>query len=150
MATPLYWKSWEITNIVFTSLLRYPFHIFMLPQQKKLVFVTHKVKQVPLFVLIIILLAFFNLYTFIILKTLVFKTLSIQPHLMLLNVAICGMIFLCLLIAAILLIYDNTFVQYCNGVLDYDQQIVQQKEVTINDNGVFSIWALLKNGKYFI
>lgn len=150
MAMRLYWKSWEITNIVFNSLLRYPFHVFMLPQEKKMVLVNPKVTEVPLFLSLLTLLAVFISYFVLIMKSLVFKTLSIEPHLVLLNIAISGMVFLCLLLVTILISYSQTFAQYNNALLRYYTQIVEPIKSKASDSKVFSTWFLFQNGKYFI
>ncbi len=142
MATSLCLKSWEIANIVYGSLLRYPFHLTMLNKQEKVVLENQKIKQLPLYILLVILLV--ALLLFIHLGIQAFKTLSAKPYSILLDAAFSGMVFLGLVLAAMMFHYDDTFVPFYNVLLKYQKELFRRQ----TDNGCFPLRVLLNQGIY--
>ncbi len=137
MATSLFWKSWQLNNLVYDTLLRYSLPVKMIPKLEK--FVT---------ILLIILLAFL-LYFNLLIEAVVFKSAELETYIILINIALAGSVALCLVLSSIIFPCAHTlFVQFFNALVESNNRLLklsrQQSNNYIPD---LSTFHLLKEGK---
>ncbi len=147
MATPLFWKAWELCNKVYDILLRYPYTFKMDLEAERFVMETLRKRLVPLFVFLFLMSTYLILYLTLIIHHLVMKTAQAEIHIVLLNLTLAGMIALCLALAIIMQACGHTvIIQHYNNLIRYEKDILSLSSFSQINYKIISALTLLKQG----
>lgn len=138
MTTPLFWKSWQLSNAVYSTILRYPFVLSInLEVQQFVVEYRHK-KLVPFYMAATNLTIFLVVYAALVLRALISDTTEIQIHLLIVNIFTTCMIGLCLSLVAIILPFKNEIInQYFNTIFKLEKRL---KGIIVRNNSKLFSW----------
>ncbi len=123
MATPLFFKAWQLNNLVYDTLLRYPFPIRMIPDLEKFILQKYcKKVSVSLSILVVVLLLYVNLFA----QAVIFRSVKLKTYIILINIAMCGATALCLVLSGILLPCAHTLmIQFLNALIQSNKRLVE-------------------------
>lgn len=123
MKTPLFWKTWQLSNLVYETLLRYNLPVKMLPSQGKFVLLKY-FKKIHLIRLI--LLHAFILYINLVIQAVILRSIELKTYVVLINTAMAGTVALCLVLSGLILPCAHTlFVQFFNTQIQYNNFLLQ-------------------------
>lgn len=142
MATPLYWKSWEISNKFYSNLLRYPF--IATCDTKNQVFIVQKnqIKLIPWYLSVISLTVVLLLLLTVIIESILFPERLLSSSILMLYIFNLGCAGLAVLLMFIVI--------PCVEVIccDYWNRLVQFENKLLKNNTPFndSLKCLLMEG----
>lgn len=131
MATPLYWKSWEIANIFYDTILRYPMIIKMDTEKQKFILETKLRKLVPLCTSFLLIILLSIAFIFVIIEVLLFNsTIISRPMVVCYLLITVGLVVIISTAIRCLPYLETVACQYYCSMLTFDKQIRTSQPIT--------------------
>lgn len=124
MATPLYWKSWEVANTFYDTVLRYPMIIKMDTEKQKFVLETNLRKLVPIGISCLSLLLLCTTFIAVLVEVLVFDSRIIsRPMVICYLIITVGLVVIISTGIGCIPYLDTIMCQYYSCMLEFDRDI---------------------------
>lgn len=145
MATPLFWKAWELSNLEYNGVLPYPYSFKMDLKREKMVLVSQNNSQLPLYTCLMLLVLEVFLYGYVTIWAAIYK--SDENQFTFINIVIANVIALVVILAEVIQANLQTIaLHHFNTQIDFEKRFAKSNGQNRGYVRNISLCSLIKRG----
>ncbi len=129
MVTPLFWKSWDLSNEFYSRTLRYCFFAKMDTKKQFIVIEKRQTKLIPLYSCICAIVLLFLLFIFVLFLELHFHKILVDQSKIMLYICLLAIVALTLALFFCICPIVDTASQFYNRLMHYEMTLFRSKHV---------------------